>query len=305
MDNIDLFEKEGLTIIKNIFHKKKIQELRQTLENSFKNKNNPKILNIYELDNKNEILDNVYLNHNLIKKIYSIFPEEKYGEIYILPPFQIMRNFLPKLSSHTWHIDASGEYRYEYSKRRIYKEDYLFGKVGIYLQNNSEFGGQIDVIKKTNNIYGKNNFNSFFQKIIMKIKMKIVKSMSSKLKDKYEKKLLGYERLQQDIGDVVLFDSRTYHRGSPISSMIENKVSHTQGHYVDELDSQKNKFAIYFQFGNKLGLESYWHDRAKRAEGKKEKNSWSETKKIIKNYYEIKNQPMPDNISISLKKIEF
>ena len=305
MENIDLFEKEGLTVIKNIFNKKKIQELRNSLENSFKNKNNPKILNIYELDNKNEILDDVYLNHNLIKKIYSIFTKEKYGEIYILPPFQIMRNFLPKISSHTWHIDASGEYRYEYSKSRIYKKDYLFGKVGIYLQNNSEFGGQIDVIKKTNNVYGKNNFNSFFQKIIMKIKMKIVKSMSSKLKDKYEKKILGYERLQLDIGDVVLFDSRTYHRGSPISSMIENKVSHAEGHYVDEIDSQKNKFAIYFQFGNKLGLESYWYDRGKRAEGKKEKNSWSKTKKLIKNFYEMKKIPTPNNINLSLKKIDF
>ena len=73
MENIDLFEKEGLTVIKNIFNKKKIQELRNSLENSFKNKNNPKILNIYELDNKNEILDDVYLNHNLIKNLFNIY----------------------------------------------------------------------------------------------------------------------------------------------------------------------------------------------------------------------------------------
>ena len=103
----------------------------------------------------------------------------------------------------------------------------------------------------------------------------------------------------------MLFDSRTYHRGSPISSIIENKVSHTEGHYVDEIDSQKNKFAIYFQFGNKLGLESYWYDRGKRVEGKKEKNSWSKTKKIIKNFYEMKKIPTPNNINLPLKKIDF
>ena len=122
MESLNLFEKDGVVIIKNVFEKKKIQELRNSLENNFKNKNNPKILNIFELDNKNEVLNDLFLNDNLIKKIYSIFDKEKYGEIYILPPFQIMRNILLKLSSQTWHIDASGEYRYKYSKERIYNK---------------------------------------------------------------------------------------------------------------------------------------------------------------------------------------
>lgn len=304
MKNINLFEKEGLVIVQNIFKKKKIQNLRNSLEKSFKNKNNPQILNIFELDNMHEILHELYLDEILIKKIYSIFDKEKYGEIYILPPFQIMRNFLPKLSSHTWHIDASGEYRYRYSKERIYSKNYLFGKVGIYLQKNTEFGGQIDVIKKTNLIYGKNNFVSLIKKNFMKFKMKIVKSMNSKLKNKYEKKILDYERLQLDVGDIAIFDSRLYHRGSPISSQLNDKVFKSQGHYVDELNDKNNKFAIYFQFGNHLGLESYWHDRRQRIGGEEEKNCWDETKNAIINSFKIKKKSLPDNIRKSLEKID-
>ena len=305
MESLNLFEKDGVVIIKNVFEKKKIQELRNSLENNFKNKNNPKILNIFELDNKNEVLNDLFLNDNLIKKIYSIFDKEKYGEIYILPPFQIMRNILLKLSSQTWHIDASGEYRYKYSKERIYNKNYLFGKVGVYLQNNTEFGGQIDVIKKTNHIYGKNSFKSISKKILMKIKMRIVKSMNSKLKLKYEKKILGYERLQLDIGDVVIFDSRTYHRGSPILSDIEDEVFNTQELYNNQVDSNKSKLRIYFQFGNQLGLESYIHDRKQRAGSEAEKNCWDETKNAIRNFYEMKNIPPPISISKSLKKTFF
>jgi len=305
MESLNLFEKDGVVIIKNVFEKKKIQELRNSLENNFKNKNNPKILNIFELDNKNEVLNDLFLNDNLIKKIYSIFDKEKYGEIYILPPFQIMRNILLKLSSQTWHIDASGEYRYKYSKERIYNKNYLFGKVGVYLQNNTEFGGQIDVIKKTNHIYGKNSFKSISKKILMKIKMRIVKSMNSKLKLKYEKKILGYERLQLDIGDVVIFDSRIYHRGSPILSDIEDEVFNTQELYNNQVDSNKSKLRIYFQFGNQLGLESYIHDRKQRAGSEAEKNCWDETKNAIRNFYEMKNIPPPISISKSLKKTFF
>ena len=76
-----------------------------------------------------------------------------------------MRNFFPKHSSHTWHIDASGEFRYKYCKDRIYAKDYLFAKVGIYLQKNSEYGGQIDIIRGSNRTYGQRTFKSFSGKI--------------------------------------------------------------------------------------------------------------------------------------------
>lgn len=305
MESLELFEKNGVVIIKNIFEKKKILELRNSLEDNFKNKDNPKLLNVFELDNKIEFLNDLFLNEILIKKIYSIFDKKKYGEIFILPPFQIMRSNSLKLSRHTWHIDASGEYKYNYSKKRIYKKNYLFGKVGIYLQNNTEFGGQIDVIKKTNHIYGKNDFNSILKKIFMKIKMRIVKYMNPKLKFKYEKKILNYERLQLDLGDIVIFDSRTYHRGSPILSDIEDKVFNTQGHYSDQVDINKNKLRIYFQFGNQLGLESYLIDRTQRAESEEEKICWDKTKNVIRNFYEMQNIPPPICISKSLKKMFF
>ena len=65
--------------------------------------------------------------------------------------------------------------------------------MGIYLQNNTEFGGQIDVIKKSNHIYGKYNFNSMEIKRMyvspevrgQKIGESILSELEKKLKIKY------------------------------------------------------------------------------------------------------------------------
>ena len=88
-------------------------------------------------------------------------------------------------------------------------------------------------------------------------------------------------------------------------SDIEDEVFNTQELYNNQVDSNKSKLRIYFQFGNQLGLESYIHDRKQRAGSEAEKNCWDETKNAIRNFYEMKNIPPPISISKSLKKTFF
>ena len=42
------------------------------------------------------------------------------------------------------------------------------------------------------------------------------------------------------------------------------KLSKYDGHYIKETENDETKFALYFQFGNLHGLQSYWYDRGKR-----------------------------------------
>ena len=63
------------------------------------------------------------------------------------------KNYLPH-SKYTrlggWHRDCGGELQYKQCKELISNKDYIFGKVGIYCQDNGEYGGGIDVILKSN-----------------------------------------------------------------------------------------------------------------------------------------------------------
>ena len=161
MDDLKFYKENGFLIIKNVFNTNDLKAIRSILINEFKLQKNPKVLDVYQLKNSNKFLSELYLSDKLYQKLYDIFHHKEFGKIFILPPFSIMRNFFPKHSSHTWHIDASGEFRYKYCKDRIYAKDYLFAKVGIYLQNNSEYGGQIDIIRGSNRTYGKRTFKSF------------------------------------------------------------------------------------------------------------------------------------------------
>ena len=53
---------------------------------------------------------------------------------------------------HGWHRDAGGEMRHKYCNKILGEDNYLFSKIGIYLQNNTEYGGSIDIIKKSHKI---------------------------------------------------------------------------------------------------------------------------------------------------------
>ena len=301
MDDLKFYKENGFLIIKNVFNTNDLKAIRSILINEFKSKKNPKVLDVYQLKNSNKFLSELYLSDKLYQKLYDIFHHKEFGKIFILPPFSIMRNFFPKHSSHTWHIDASGEFRYKYCKDRIYAKDYLFAKVGIYLQNNSEYGGQIDIIRGSNRTYGKRTFKSFLAKISLKMKMKFVSKLNIKIKKFFEKKFLNYEKLNLNLGDVVVFDSRVYHRGSPISLDKEKKLSEYDGHYIKETKNDETKFALYFQFGNLQGLQSYWYDRGKRLSGDSEREQWEKTKNHIKNYYLSSNKDIPNEIKNSLE----
>ena len=304
MNYFEQFKKNGYVIISNVFDENQLMHIRSILHKNFSEKNNPKLLNVHEINNSNIFLKDIFLNEKVLNVIQKIFPEEYYGKLSFFPPFQIMRNFFPRYSKHTWHIDASGEYRYDFCKKILRENDYLFGKIGIYLQKNTNMGGQIDIIKKSQINYSKFDLISQIKKNYLKLKMNFVKNLDVKNKFKFEKKILKYDRLDINVGDIIFFDSRIFHRATPIDPNNEIKINFEENNnYVKDLDEPSCKYALYYQFGNEKGFNSYWHDRSKRTDSIKEKEEWAQTKQLIKNFYSKKINDVPEIIKLSVKRI--
>ena len=66
---------------------------------------------------------------------------------------------------HGWHRDCLGELKYDYCKNILSDKNYLFSKIGIYLQNNSDYGGGIDIIQSSHK-----NFSKFIDQLVRKLK---------------------------------------------------------------------------------------------------------------------------------------
>ena len=55
-----------------------------------------------------------------------------------------------------------------------------------------------------------------------------------------------------------------FHRATPIDINSEKGVKFEKNsNYIKNLSKEKTKYAIYFQIGNQIGLNSYWYDRSK------------------------------------------
>ena len=76
-----------------------------------------------------------------------------------------MKNYHVNLKTHLGGIEiVEVNLNMIIVKEKLFKKDYLFTKVGIYLQNNTEYGGSIDIIKTSHKNFSKS------QLILRKIK---------------------------------------------------------------------------------------------------------------------------------------
>lgn len=291
---------DGYLILKNIFTSDEIKDLRNLIDKFELSKIETR-LNIDELNTKNEIYSKIIKNKKINEIFEEIFKTSSHEEtsISFFPPFEIMKNFLPKNDIDLWHMDASGETKYSFCKTRLVSKKYTFGKIGIYLQRNTEWGGQIDLIPSSHKYYSrKTNFINLIQKFFFKLRLILSRNLNVKLKTMFEQKILKYKRLNVELGDVVIFDSRLLHRGTPIEKKIKDIVDDNKykSAYVVNVPFSKTKYAFYLQFGNIFSGESYWHDRSKRSTCVQERLEWESNYKSLllenngkDNYFLIKN----------------
>lgn len=280
------FKKNGYIIVDQILNENQVNDLRKDLHKEFKEK---ETFGIYLHNLKNKSLASKILLLLKDEKLKSQLNSMKnfFGKnATLLPRFQIVKNYHVNLKeTHGWHRDCGGEMRYDYCRDILYNDKYLFSKVGIYLQENTDFGGSIDIIKNSHLNFS--HYRSFIRKI-KNIPLRIIGFINTKFNNLYNiisenfyMFLLNGKKLFPKKGSAIIFDTRLIHRGSPISKSKYGEVKFEKGTYQASLNEKNDKYTIYCHFGSSESVDSLMYDLTKRQNNKEEMNLWLEQMKFI------------------------
>jgi hypothetical protein len=198
------------------------------------------------------------------------------------------RNYLPH-SLYTegsgWHRDASGEMVIKDCRKALENSNYTFGKIGIYLQDNSEYGGAIDVIPGSNrdffNYPKGRSIPGFWISVfahLQRYAFPIYKLLSN---TNIMSKLTKMINTDIKAGDALIFDSRVFHKGTFARKDIEKNLVYHHSTLQAELPEHHEKYVLYSHFGNSIAIDSYFLDRLNRKGGENEVNEWVEDAKSV------------------------
>ena len=287
------FNKNGFVISQPIIAESEIQNIRNNLDLEFLdfNSNRGTTLRINQIKNSESIIKIINILYSEeTKKIITNLENYYKKPVSILPPIEIMKNYHVNLKTHLgWHRDCGGELEHNYCKEKLFKKDYLFTKVGIYLQENTEYGGSIDIVKTSHKNFTK---SKILLRKLKSIPLRIIQVFHKYFSDLYylipEKIfmfLINAKRLYPEKGAAVFFDSRLIHRGTPISKRKLNEVVFSKKFvYNAEIPKKFDKYVIYSHFGTTDAVDSYLYDRLKRKGNSEELNNWLEEIEVIKKY---------------------
>ena len=251
------FVKNGYLVTNEILNEDEIISLRNEINEEFLISGNQVAKKLVDFKNLNLVkkIINLY-NHSSIKDVLHQIKKKYNTEVALLPTFQVHKNYHVNLKEfHGWHRDCGGELKYNYCKNILYSDSYFFSKIGIYLQRNGNYGGSIDIIKKSHKNFSR---SKVFIRKIRNIPLRIAIFLHKYLNKFYNilpenmiMLFLNAEKLNPKLGSAVFFDSRIIHRGSPIEKKNLEKVEFKKGEYHAKLPEYANKFSIYCQIGNK------------------------------------------------------
>ncbi len=283
-----LFDKEGYCIVDKVLDVKEINYLRSSLEVEFVKNNNPLNLLLDKIENQ-EIIKLIFktIRGSKIQNLINTFKQQTNLNLSILPYFLIQRNYhVNQVKNLGWHRDCDGELIYDYCKNILNTSNYYFAKVGIYLQDNNDFGGGVDLIPRTHLYIKKENY--FFRKlqglrlfIINKI-FNIFPWVFRIINEKFFMKILKGKTMPTLKGDCVFFDSRLVHRGSLIDEKIFKNIQFSQEYQANTIPKEKTKYSFYAHFGSVEGIDSFMYDRLKR--DKNELKLWNNQINFVKKY---------------------
>jgi hypothetical protein len=289
--NIQNYIMSGFYIGNHEINNNKIQYLRKLILTNFRDGKKQKLINFIDFNEelRSEIIN--LLCSNFIKTFLKKLASKLNTNISILPRIHIMKNYHVnrlKTPGIGWHRDCAGEFKHTYCNNLLSKKEYVFGKIGIYLQKNSEeLGGGIDLIPKSH-IYIRDK--KFFKRKISAIRLRVIKIMQKNfniiyklISEKFYIKFLKAIKINAHPGAPVFFDSRIIHRGSPINDcLIDNFKEIDNIHY--ELPDKDAKISIYCEYGSSTGVLSTLYDRSTREEYSKEYENWLEEIELYKKY---------------------
>mgnify|MGYP001172277590 CR=1 FL=1 len=304
MNRFDLakaYKNKGYCNLKGLFDNQQVEYLRKAFEKTFSKKEFPTHLSLFDIEDKEaiKIILEVF-NSEIIQSAMREINKYSNTKISVLPPFEIQRNYHVDVSKTLgWHRDCGGELAHKYCTKKLCDKSYVFGKIGIYLQENGEYGGSIDLIPYSHRYFDPK------KKFIRKLKgipLFFIKKLHSYfrtiyrfLPEKFYMNSVRAKKIFPQIGSPVLFDSRIIHRGSPIDEKVRNQVRFFPDKTKAELPKTKTKYSVYTHFGSSIAVDSYMFDRLKRDDNSSELRTWWNEQKEVEKFF--------PNLALSIKDI--
>jgi len=279
---IESYNNYGAFYLTGIYSKNEVEIIRNNLDLLYKESGNNRvrlIKDIKDIEIKKK-LSKVFMNHSVLNILSDIFPS---SDVSLLPSFQVAKNYLPhslKTKTVGWHRDCGGEEGIKECNSILSNKEYVFGKIGLYLQDNSDYGGSIDLIPGSNRDYFrflKTWQVAKFWIIVLSLLQTYINPVYRAISNtKIIKYLLGATSVNIGAGGIVVFDSRIWHKGTPAHPNIEKKLVYHHDSIQADLPAEKTKYVLYCQFGNSLGIKSYFIDRLNRQGNSTELDNWIE-----------------------------
>jgi hypothetical protein len=252
MDLRTSFLIKGYILIPEVLSPEEVKALRILLSKKFN-----------EYDNKNVVKRILSPSESLeIKDIYSVPFREKvvnalkelFGDDYAMfPDLNVTINSFGYQQAY-WHIDANSEVHNNY----LYGKNYKFAKCGIYLQDNTyDWGGGIDLIPG-GHLFGHTFPFSLFHS---KVRHKLNHIYNNKIGKKYLSKTAKISA-----GDLLIFDSRLFHKSSEPHKLTDNGEPKSSYHYIFDFPEEKSKYVIYWDCCNSNSIADFLKNSLKRAD---------------------------------------
>ena len=236
----DSYSKNGFIIIEDILNKEEVLELRNSLLSYFSvNPKEDSLFIDYFLDNN---LAQLFFRKKIIDKLKLICGDD----LVFINDFNLQYNaFATSGPAKGLHVDCNSEFALK--NKYLFHKDYMFAKVGLYLQDNTkEYGGGIDVVPGSHKVWTRfpiSILNYFFTRIYLRLY-----------------KLNNKKRIKVPIksGSAVIFDSRLLH-GSSKPCNIESNDNNLQFNF------ENLKFTLYMDVcttGNEIKFLDNSYKRA-------------------------------------------
>lgn len=277
---IESYNKYGVFYITGLYTKTEIKVLRNELDLLYKESEEPRGIqfqNIIDNNLKNKLYKAI-MNPLIMDVLNSTFSN---SDVSLLPPYQVAKNYLPHSTDTKgagWHRDCGGQLGISECRKNLSSKEFIFGKMGLYLQDNSEYGGAIDIIPGSNRDYFRLlkswQVSKFFIVLLTLTQKFLPPVFKFIVKTKLINYLMGAITTNVKAGDVVVFDFRLWHQGTTATPSIEKGLIYNHKTLQASLPKEKTKYVFYCQFGNSLGIKSYFLDRLNRVGNSTEIDSW-------------------------------
>ena len=259
-EQISSFKDNGFILIPDVLDTQAINNIREKLYNFNKEKNPDNYKSFFNLQDivKNRILMNevvmkMQFNDKIVNTLKKIIP----GDTYYINDFHLLIDSYGLGGGNSgWHCDANSEFGNSY----LHNPDYCFGKVGIYLQDNTfTYGGGIDVIPGSHKSY------RYFKGLwILQVLYTYISQKFRVLIHKY----YGKYTVPIKAGSAVFFDSRLQHRASFPDDLLElerRRKGDEQNYKLKNEDKNNMKLVFYWEACSMNDYKSFMINACKRS----------------------------------------